>query len=369
MRTSARIGSIVLAGTLLMTLGGAPLAALADQPAAGAAEASQTAEAALELKTVSHGGIQFQVDASLAETTSNDPADFYYEYTNDAGTAFAQVAFADVDFSYIVPVIEDEPESFLADGLGLSNAEVGQIRTYTIDGRPMLFMDYAYITENGFFGEGYVAILCGADASAAAYVQWTTVNADEDTVWGLQQIGRSLAFTASDGGAPAGTGSEAAQPAEQAGQPAAEPAQAGPAVAAEGETLELPGWTVTAGTDPAAFVYGVVDSWDESVNGRAVIGMPVTFTNTGDESASAWWDISLKYFGPSGVQQTSSTVSAAGFYFQDSLESIPSLRPGTSMTVYVYFYDEGDGTYVVEMSAFDDSFNSVGGEFDFDVAR
>lgn len=368
MRTSSRIGSIVLAGTLLMTLGGAP-AALADPVGEGTADAavsSQEASAALGLKTVSHGGIQFQADASLIETVSSDPDDFYYEYTNEDGTAYAQVAFADIDFSDIIPTIEAEPESFLADGLGLASSEVGQVRTYAVDGQPMLLMDYTYITDNGLFGEGYVAVLCGQDVSAAAYVQWTSVNADADMVWGLQQIGRSLAFTASGGAAA----SEQAAVAEPAAEPAAsEPAAAKPAAAVQGETLEMPGWTVAASTDPSTFVYAAVDSWDESVNGRAVIGVPATFTNTGDESASAWWDISLKYFGPSGVEQTSSTVSAAGFYFQDSLESIPSLRPGASTTVYIYFYDEGDGTYAVEMSAFDSSFNSVGGEFDFTVAR
>ena len=73
MRTSKRIGSVVLAGTLLFTLGFGQLA-FAETTTAAPAEptgATEVASSVLSLKTASAYGVTFQV--SEAWQTMEDP--------------------------------------------------------------------------------------------------------------------------------------------------------------------------------------------------------------------------------------------------------------------------------------------------------
>lgn len=362
MRTSKRIGSVVLAGTLLLTLGFGPLA-LADQAAGdqGAAseetQAQETAQASFSFKTVVAGAFQFQADEGMAwDITEEDDSTSYLYVAEDA---MASVDIYHGDASSISEIFADDPASFFTED---ENVQVIDEHSYTLDGMQAYSLRYG-ATEDGVQGTVLVTAMGSSSGAAIATVVWFETT-DADTVWMLEQVARTLA--PASGGAAASEG-ETVEVLD-GGPTTMQNVVATPTVG-DATMLELPAWTLEVSGDPATFLYTTAESWDENVNGKAVIGVPVTLTNVGDESAAPWWDLTIGLYGPSGVQQGSGNVSAAGWYFDDSLESLDNLRAGASTTAYLYFYDEGDGEYVAEFSMWDEDYNTVRGEVAFNVAR
>ena len=92
-----------------------------------------------------------------------------------------------------------------------------------------------------------------------------------------------------------GSDPSAPDTAEPAAEPTPEPAKPAAATPADGAsvTFEVPGWEITASTDPATFVYATVESYDDSVNGKEAIGVPVTLKNLKSESASPFWTLNI----------------------------------------------------------------------------
>lgn len=369
MRTANRIGRVVLAGTLLMSLGFGT-AALADQPAAepaGTEAAGATAQITCALKTVRAQGIQFQVDTELAEEvdTLGDEGPTY-TYVSENGMVEVQVMPG--DYSFLVDVIGADPLAYLTDMYGVDNIQVLGTHLRMLDGAPRYCAEFTYEVE-GQPVTGSLTMLLGGEVGAVVNTLWGA-NATGDDIWALEQTSRSLSFTGEED-TPLDDSFGDVQVLDGDGMTYQEPAGAPDEGAFEGAstTVELPGWTLQVSTDPASFLYTTVSSWDESIDGMGAIGVPVHITNTGSESVAPWWGLTNRYYGPSGVQQGNDVISAAGYSFTDALESVPSLRAGASADAYVYFYDEGDGQYVAEFSSWDENYDTFREEVAFDIAR
>ncbi len=366
MRTSKRIGTVVLAGTLLLTMGFGSLA-LADQAAtdtgaaSAEAQAQDVAQATLSLKTIAVGGFQFQAGAGLSWDITEDGDSASYQYT--AEDAMVSLEIYQGDASYITEMLANDPAALFTEGM---DAQVTSERHYMLDGMQAYSLGYT-ATEDGVQYSVVATVMGGSSGAAVATIIWTEAT-DADTVWMLEQIARSLGPVASAAAEDGGEALEVLDGGQTTMEGTAAGSDATPTVS-NGTVLELPKWTVEVSTDPATFLYTTAESWDEAVNGKAVIGVPVALTNTGTESSAPWWDLTIGLYGPNGVQQGSGNISAAGWYFDDSLESLNNLRAGASTTAYLYFYDEGDGEYVAELSAWDENFNTVGGEVALNIAR
>ncbi len=361
MRTSKRIANVALAGTLLLTLGLGPLA-LADQAATNpgatttGTQAEASAQAALSLKTIVADGFQFQADGGVTwDVTGEDDTTSYLYLADDA---LASVEIYRGNTSYISEILADDPASYFTEG---EDAQIVSEHSYTLDSMQAYSLRYNS-TEEGMQATVLVTAMSSSSGAAVAAVMWTDVT-DADTAWMLEQIARTLAPAAG-----AATAADEDLEILDGGVTTMNGAAETPTVG-DAAVLELPKWTLEVSRDPDTFVYTTVESWDDAVDGKAVIGVPVTLTNTGTESSTPWWDLTIGLYGPSGVQQGGGNVSAAGWYFDDSLESLNNLRAGASTTAYAYFYDEGNGEYVAEFSMWDENYNTVSGEALLDVAR
>ena len=367
-----RIGRIVLAGTLLASLGFGSMA-LADQPmptdAAGAAPASESAETVLAFKTVRVQGVQFQAATDLMEEAGDEgTGDTTYSYMSMSG--MAEVSILAGDYTAMIDMIGADPTGYLTDGMGLEGVEVTGTYNRTLDGAPRWTLEFAFV-EEGNPATGYLTILSSEDVSA-------TVDRPVD---GRRERQRGVGLRAARpqpcvrGRPRCGAecrGRRRAGARRRRHDRRRERGRGGrrrPRLpAGDSATFELPGWTLAVSTDPSTFVYATVSSWDDA-DGKSAIGVPVRITNAGTESESPWWGLTNLYYGPSGVQQGGTDISAAGWYFGDSFESVSSLRPGASTDAYLYFYDEGDGEYVAEFSAWDDNYDTVTEEIAFEMAR
>lgn len=371
MRTSNRIGRVVLAGTLLMSLSLGSFA-LADQPASAGDTAPVLVEAGAEtplaLKTVQSQGIQFQADAAFVEEVDEEGTEgptFTYLSENGMG----EVSILRGDYTSMIGEISADPVAFLGDGMGFESLEITGEHNRTLDDSPLWTLEFTCMVA-GQAATGYMTILCSADASAMVTALWAE-SAGADEVWAFEQLGRS--FSLADASQMSGdTSKEGLQvlDGDSAAQKDGDAASLPPQLSMDAAvTFELPNWTLVVSTDPDTFVYTTVSSWDDAANGKGAIGVPVLVTNTGAESKAPWWDFTSYYYGPSGIQQGGASSSSAGWYFDDSFESVASLRPGASANAYIYFYDEGDGEYVAEFSTWDEEYNTVVEEISFAIAR
>lgn len=374
MRTSKRIGSVVLAGTLLFTLGFGQLA-FAETTTAAPAEptgATEVASSVLSLKTASAYGVTFQV--SEAWQVMEDPDSMSVAYMTEDFESFVQVQVSDADESAELDELAANPEAFF--GSDEEDIEVGTVRRYELDGAQAIYVDFA--GTDGIQREvgGYILALCTPEKSAVVTAVWGA-DVAEDEIWALEQTGRSLMLAGEeevfmlDGPGMVGSNPSAPDTAEPAAEPTPEPAKPEAATPADGAsvTFEVPGWEITASTDPATFVYATVESYDESVNGKEAIGVPVTLKNLKSESASPFWTLNITLYGPRGVAQGSGSTSAAGWYFDDSIENAANMRAGATNDLYVYFYDEGEGEYVAEISAWDENYNTIKEEISVMVTK
>lgn len=364
MRTSKRIGSVVLAGTLLFTLGFGQLA-FAETTTAAPAEptgATEVASSVLSLKTVSAYGVTFQV--SEAWQTMEDPDSMSVAYMTEDFQSFVQVQVSDADESAELDELAANPEAFF--GSDEEDIEVGTVRRYELDGAQAIYVNFAGTDGTQREVGGYILAVCAPEKSAVVTAVWGA-DVAEDEIWALEQTGRSLMLAGEeeafvlDGPGMVGSDPSAPDTAEPAAEPTPEPAKPEPVTPADGAsvTFEVPGWEITASTDPATFVYATVESYDDSVNGKEAIGVPVTLKNLKSESASPFWTLNITLYGPRGVAQGSGSMSSAGWYFDDSIENAANMRAGATNELYVYFYDEGEGEYVAEISAWDENYNTI----------
>ena len=200
-------------------------------------------------------------------------------------------------------------------------------------------------------------MLRGDDTGSTVLAAWSTDMTEAD-VWMFEQVGRSLAFAADGDVWPI----EPAEPADASDSSAT-------AELAATATLELPSRMLVVSTDPSTFVYATIESWDDAVNGKAVIGVPSTFTNVSDESSNIWWDLTMYFYGPSGLMHTRGGVSPAGYFFDDPPETLEEVEADATVSGHLYFYDDGDGEYAAEFNAWDENWNSVRQEVVLQIDR
>lgn len=378
MRISTRICSVVLAGTLVCGMGVASLA-LADSAAAPAEPVAVEAAAsqASSFKIFSNGLFQMEVPevALDADCIYEDSDGIELEYEADDmsfGIVAAFMNYSTADMATMLgadatdaAVVADFMASSLLEEVSSGLENVGDPVTHDRYLEGALVHTVALTGDiDGQTVELTVVALC-ADEGIAVAVTYCDL-ANDDACYMIDQVNHSLTVVAGavTGEAPA---AEPVAVAEPTAEPAAEPAGTeAPAAVEGGATFELPGWTVTIATDPADMRFETVaaDHWDSDVAGKDVIAIPVTVTNTGTETSSAWLDLTFTAFGPSGVAQYD-----ANWSFDDGIYDLPDMRAGATGSSYVYVIDEGDGTYAVEISAWDEEYNLVKEEIVFEVAR
>lgn len=166
MRTSKRIGSVVLAGTLLFTLGFGQLA-FAETTTAAPTEptgATEVASSVLSLKTVSAYGVTFQV--SEAWQTMEDPDSMSVAYMTEDFQSFVQVQVSDADESAELDELAANPEAFF--GSDEEDIEVGTVRRYELDGAQAIYVNFA--GTDGMQREvgGYIMAVCALPRRASS---------------------------------------------------------------------------------------------------------------------------------------------------------------------------------------------------------
>ncbi len=390
MRTSKRISKrtsgVALAGTLLLTmglvpcaLGSTPLRDLAEsyatQEATESAAASEgssaeevasgdgssgtivigdATEAAFGLKTCySPLGVRFQVGAEMTASVLQDtPEEGVVSFLSETGFVTVDILADGASLAPLFDELAADPTAFLNGSMGLdgiSDGAVSSVMFYEVDGAMAETCSFTYRFQGDEY-EGRYTMLRGDAAGATVLAAWRA-DATEADVWMFEQVGRSLALTTDGDVLPT------------------EPAEPATASASATATLELPSWKLVVSTDPSSFVYTTVESWDDAANGKAVIGVPVTFTNVSDESSSVWWGLTMCFYGPSGLTQTRGGTSPAGYFFDDSPEMLDELEAGETVSGHLYFYDGGDGEYAAEFNAWDENWNNVLQEVVLQVAR
>ena len=158
MRTSKRIGSVVLAGTLLFTLGFGQLA-FAETTTAAPAEptgATEVASSVLSLKTASAYGVTFQV--SEAWQTMEDPDSMSVAYMTEDFQSFVQVQVSDADESAELDELAANPEAFFDSDE--EDIEVGTVRRYELDGAQAIYVNFAGTDGTQREVGGYILALC-----------------------------------------------------------------------------------------------------------------------------------------------------------------------------------------------------------------
>lgn len=118
-----------------------------------------------------------------------------------------------------------------------------------------------------------------------------------------------------------------------------------------GETFEFDDMEITIG---ANITFDKMNNQFSEYYKKDVVKIPITIKNIDDESKSLSV-FYLKIFGPQGTE-----VEDFYTYYDDSLWSAGSLRPGASKTTYAYFLYDGNGEYAIE---FDNWSNKITVEF------
>lgn len=380
MRASKRIGSVVLAGTLALTMGLGSVA-MADQAAApadetaSAAGAAQVDEAAVsaQFKTYTSNGFKFLgIESWLTESVAGDEETYSFYGGSYDGDTVIEVSTVAEPYEGILDMygelIYEELEAEGAADLYTDQHD------YIIDGVKYRTVAYS-MTQEGVQVQGEFTVVEAPDAFAAIM----SVTSNPGDAWILRQIHGSFAYVGQSGeaqqaekadkGAEGAEGAESFSPVATTEAATAEPAASTePAAAAsEGVTLELPKWTIVAHPEQSQLVFATIseDAWDSDYAGKAVIGIPISVTNKSGESADPYWDLSFEFYGVNGVSQSLYPNS----YFDDSLYNVGNMRNNATADCYFYVMDEGDGTYYVEFYQYDDNFNRVTEEIEVVVSR
>lgn len=359
MRISTRLCSVILAGTLACGMGFASLA-LADSaaPEANPSPLTVAATQAPSFKIFSASGIQVQLPAEALAQGDLYEGDDGVELTFEGDTYGVMASIAPAGMADMADYLTDSIiEEFSAD-MALDGEPT--IREYLVEEALVRDVTIAGDAE-GMPATIHIALLFDEDATAIVLSYYQTD--DADAAYLVDLISHSLTLGAAAPTAPA-TGATT-EPVPPTTEPDPVPPTTEPGAPAAGEAFQLPGWDVTADTSALRFETVPEDNWDEEIAGKPAIGIPVTLTNTSGETSNPWWDLTVKVFGPSGVAQTTSFDWA----FDDSLANLPDMRKNATTTGCIYLADEGDGTYAIEISAYDADYNTVTFEIEFEVAR
>ena len=378
MSIRSRIRSVVLAGTLACSLsvGSLAFATEASSAADAGADSAGLGSAISQIATnpgtpapseqgtpsyvtASTGPLTYQVSESwqLSSVGDANQGMLYDIYTSTTGVLQAIAINGSAIGSE-----NDTVQTFLdgvAQSSSMSGVTIDDPDDRTLDGTLIRDVDFEG-TVNGVTIDGKVSFVFGTDYTGILASVYADDMGEDDT---FNQAHDSLGLTISNATSAAkagfttgGTGSaagttgtpDATTPATGTTAPSADQNAAAPAAAAGSATVEFEGMTYVVSTDPSTFVRGAVETYEgDPLNGQPVIGVPVTVTNTSDETKSPdGWMVSM--YGPSGMEQDDS----ASYYIEDSLINVGSMRPGASTTAMIYFLDEGAGEYVAVFDNF-----------------
>lgn len=332
MRFSKRVAGAALAGVLACSLAAAPLAMAAEGGLLKGMTAGEEAAAevvAYETHTYGPVAVQLPADLSIYEEVYEDAAAGQVETENAMMQIMLQpesligaeeelVAQGVAELQYMMAdYTEVVNDAYYLDGILFRNI----VATGTFEGVPI---------------EGYSTFVFGAD--------WTFVML---TVQFDAGAGMNPAYArahATVGLVPAGATVEPVAPVEPTEPVApAEPTEpVAPAAGAFEATVE--GWTFASAGDPAV----VVDEneWSDFY-GMEILTVPMTVTNgTGEPSDP--WVVSYYFYGPDGVE-----VEDAGWYFDNSLNNLGSMRPNATASCVLCIPYTGEGVYTVQFIDWD----------------
>ena len=100
------------------------------------------------------------------------------------------------------------------------------------------------------------------------------------------------------------------------------------------------------------FIWGTVDSQFSDLHGHPLFAVPVTATNVGSSAnsfPSAW---SITVFGPDGHELDEPRIS-------DDITRAGNVLPGATLTGYFHILFDGDGTYTLQFSNWNDTITLV----------
>lgn len=358
MRVSKRLYGAVLAGLLTCSMGvgplalavegGSPLQGIAEGAAAAKAQAEAPAEeapapeapsadASVEasvpsFNTVIQGPVSYQVlsDWDFVDESDEDLTWYYFE--NDDGMFECMVS----DDCLIGSEDEftAEYQAYIAEQL--TDGLFGDVEDRYLDG--VLIRDITYTAEqDGVSFRGAMTIVFGGDFTAVCdSIFYVGDGVDPSNEYG--QVHRSITWASAGTGlpVPAGTsGTEASAPAFTSG------------TVMPGTPFACDGWTITVLDDPAGiqWVTAPDDFFLEQYQGAQMVAVPIELTNTTGATEDPFL-LSVYTYNTSGVQQS----DWPGIGFDDSIESIGSIRNGATVTCYLYAAYTGDGEYMFEFS-------------------
>lgn len=113
-----------------------------------------------------------------------------------------------------------------------------------------------------------------------------------------------------------------------------------------GKAFKFDNFEITVGED---ITFTTVDNQFSDAFGKDIIRIPLTIKNVG-ESSDHISSYDYKVFGPNGTE-----IDDVDIYFEDDSMFLPGdLRPGASYTKYAYHVFDGNGTYAIEFSDWDE---------------
>lgn len=88
-----------------------------------------------------------------------------------------------------------------------------------------------------------------------------------------------------------------------------------------------------------------IDNRYDEHNGQDAIRIPVTVTNTSNETNSPWVSLDVDVYGPDGL-----AIKTFSSYFDDAPANVPSMRSGATQDMAIYALYVGPGEYCIEVN-------------------
>lgn len=372
MTLRSRARSVVLAGTLALSLTAGSLALATEAPLGSSAtdEASDLGSAISQIATspeapapqvatpayvtVSSGPITYQV-AQEWESESLGAEEIGGLYDIYAGTnGILQVIVVPESAIGEENAAIDSMLSSMSASAGMTSFTTDQPEDRTLDGTLIRDIDFEGMVDGVEF-DGLATFVFGTDYTGIMVSVYADEYAEDD-YFQVAHDSVSLTIANAESAAVAGYiagGSSAGAVADPTASTPEAPAAS--ASSSANGVIEFEGFTFAVNTEPDGIFGAVVESYEgDPLNGTQMIGIPVTITNNTGETTSPSSYL-IDYYGPRGVEQD----DMATYYFDDSVINVGNMRPGASVEAVLYFTYEGAGEYVATFDNYDDPVQEV----------
>lgn len=303
----------------------------------------------LSFKTVVQGPVTYQANANWTFTDESDDEASWYYFEDDYGMfecvvyPESMIGFED-DFS-------DEYVAYLADQV--PNGTFYDPNDLYLDGVLIRHISFQ-ASEDDLRFRGVLSIVYGEDYVAVCDSVFL-YDLENDQTDQYVQTHRSIGLSGATGDPMATVTVKvpASQP-EIVNQPAAGSDLPMDGTMAPGDTFQCEGWIITVNPDPSTYQWVVApdDFYDEAYQGAQMVAVPIEITNATGATDDPFL-LSVYTFNSNGLQQ----ANWPGIGFDDSIESIGSIRNGATATCYLYVGYTGDGEYAFEFVGYDEEYD------------